>query len=177
MVFLVTSHLGSPSSIFSTFRLPPHCLVWLAFPSSSSLPSFHFSLQPLFLILDSPLLPHFLALFFTLDSPLFPPCGQPSFDCSLPFFFTVLQPPFLHFGKPYHALVFLPFCSFLLLFFPSFWALFNLVCGLFVHFLFAVLFFIFYDSHLFSLSLSRFLKFLSSFSFIVGCPFFPLLWF
>ena len=64
-VLLVTGHLGSRSLLFSTLRLPSHCLVWLAFPSSSSLPSFHYSLQP---------------LFFTLDSPIFLLFGQSSFS-------------------------------------------------------------------------------------------------
>ena len=70
-VLLVTGHLGSPSLLLSILRLPSHCLVWLAFPSSSSLPSFHFSLQPPFL--------HF---------------GQPSFA-------LVFGPLFFDFGHPY----------------------------------------------------------------------------
>ena len=150
---MVTSHLGSPSSLFSTFRLPPHCLVWLAFPSSSSLPSFHFSLQPLFLILDSPLLPFFFwpfsslwtALFFLLvDSPLL--------TVRCPFFYCFTAP----FSPFWTALACPSFPSFLPIFCPSF----RPSSTLFVEFLSTFC------------SLSYFSFFMTAICFLFRCPVF-----
>ena len=83
----------------------------------------------------------------------------------------------IHFSLFWTALVCPSLLPFFASFCPSFWAFFNLVFCHFFHFLFAVLFCNFYDSHLFSLSLPHSLRFLSSFSFIVGCPILPFLWF
>src|SRR5713226_6642279 len=72
-------------------------------------------------------------LFFLLvDSPIL------TIRC--PFFYCFTAP----FSPFWTALACPSFPSFLPLFCPSFSALFNLVCGLFVHFLFVVLFFHFF---------------------------------
>ena len=83
----------------------------------------------------------------------------------------------IHFSLFWTALVCPSFLPFFASICPSFWASFNLVFGHFFYFLFAVPFCIFYDIHLFPLSLPRFLQFCSSLSFLVGCPILLFLWF
>ena len=88
------------------------------------------------------------------------------FPCLLAAFLFALF-VFFHsffFAAPFFALVHHSFSSFwTALVYPSLCLIFALIFGLFSHFLFAVLFFYFYDSHLLSLSLPRFTLFATHF--------------
>ena len=135
-VLLVTDYLGGPSLLLSILRLPSHCLVWLAFPSSSSLPSFHVILQPSFFLWTALFFLSFHPFFLALDSPLFLLFRQPSFHlvhCPLLLFYSPLftfgQPSFSPFGQPSFSPYLSPFflvfllslsSSFIAGFYPSF---------------------------------------------------------